>query len=308
MNKIKILILGASSKVSEVLLRIFRPEKQYEILLVSSVVGVHDLYPTFEFKLYSILNESGTNYPVLKKIIFDFKPYYIVNFYGFSSISGCESNKQICREMNTHVVETLVSMCKVLDCHLITFSTEHVFNRKNGPYSELSLPEPSDYFGKSKLAAENVCKSIEKCSIIRSTSIVGLSNFGHQDYISKLVSLYVPSSDSFYDNIIFSNPVFSEDLALLVYKLILSNKCGIFNCGGKDWLSDYSAMKLITDSFSLDNSSIFPKENTVKRKCGLITLRIETEFFINPSSFDNILTTMRYHQNLKANFNTTNYY
>ena len=39
---------------------------------------------------------------------------------------------------------------------LIHFSTDYIFDGKSGPYDESSIPNPINYYGKTKLESENI--------------------------------------------------------------------------------------------------------------------------------------------------------
>ena len=64
-------------------------------------------------------------------------------------------------------------------CKLIHVSTDYIFDGKNASYSEDSLPSPINYYGKTKLEAENCIRSSQKKYIIIRTIISSSSNNRH---------------------------------------------------------------------------------------------------------------------------------
>ncbi len=308
MAKERILVVGGSSKVAEAFLRMMRHEEQYEIAVVTSNAGVQNLYPELRFTILPDFYNPELYDSCIKPFIFEFKPDFVVNCAGYPATLDCRGNTSICRYLNAGLVAGLSAACSAVDAHLVMFSSSRIFGAGNGPHSEDSVPGGADCFGQTKLEAEEHCLQVERHTIIRLTPVVGLSSFNHSDYVSNLLSSYSSSGTSYYDDSRLENPVFAEDAALLACKLVMSRRTGVFNCGGKDWLTDFAAMMAICKMFSLDDSRVVATSAPAQSNNCLLSLKMETEFFVSPTPFNNILTTMRYHQNLKTSLPSTSFY
>jgi len=97
-----------------------------------------------------------------------------------------------------------------------------------------------------------------------------------------------------------NNPTFIEDLVQGINKIIEFKKPGIYNIGGKEFLSRYIFAKLIAEYFRLNEQLISPiktKELNQKAKrplnSGLITLKAETELGYKPHSILESLAIMK---------------
>jgi len=147
--KNRILIIGASGMLGQRLINFYSNLKDIELLAAS-----------FEEKYY----EENISYrqidiskrESIKKVVYDFYPDVIINAAAFTNVDLCEKEKEIAWKINVKGVEYLADFARILDAHLIHVSTDYVFDGKNGPYSERDIPKPISYYGRTKLASENV--------------------------------------------------------------------------------------------------------------------------------------------------------
>jgi len=303
-NQKKILITGATGKIAEAIARILKAETDYSILLQSSTAGSLVMPGWAKFFPVAITDLKG-----LKSVCYDEKPDIIVNTAGFNNIGKCEADKKTARDINTGVVENLVKICKVLESHLITLSSEQIFDGARGPYTEDDKPNPVNYYGKSKLAAENVC-IIEKIkhTIIRTTGVYGYSSHKKPDFVTSLLETLDSNKEFSAATDQFSNPVYSEDIAQAILKIILKGRTGIYNAGGGEWLSTYEFARKTAKLFGLSDELIKPtKYNEIYPslhlpvKAGLVNLKSETDLGIRFSNLENGITSYKFQLSEKIN-------
>ena len=67
------------------------------------------------------------------------------------------------------VQEIFVHMQKKNNVRFIYISTDYVFDGNKGNYSENDKPNPRSTYGKSKLSAENIVKTLNNYLIIRTS-------------------------------------------------------------------------------------------------------------------------------------------
>lgn len=248
----KIAIIGATGIVGEATLELILQESDSSIEVVA--YSNNELQVEFE-KLKKSYAFPLLNFKLLRKQILEEKPNVIINAVGISDLEYCENNKQKAWQVNVTLVEHLVSLAKILNAQLITFSCEHIFNGSSGPYSEIDKPAPSSYLGKTKLAAENyVISSLDNFVIVRLPLVYGVSAHGKKDFVAKVLEDCKKNSESILKGSYFTNPVFAEDVALGVYKIIERELTGIFHFGGYDYLSLGSFIRKILKSFNCEKS------------------------------------------------------
>ena len=75
-----------------------------------------------------------------------------------------------------HAVENLVKACEKFSVRLIHLSTDFIFDGTHGPLDETEKPNPLSYYGKSKLAAEEIIqKSNIDWAILRTVLVFGVT-------------------------------------------------------------------------------------------------------------------------------------
>ena len=228
----------------------------------------------------------------IKKIVLGFCPDYIINTAAFTNVDLCETEKETAWKTNVKAVEYLAEACRVIDAHLIHISTDYIYDGKNGPYSENDIPNPLGYYGRTKLASENTLKiSGIKHTILRTNVLYGVSENGKADFVYWVIKNLTENKEINIVTDQFNNPTFVDDLISGINKVIEFNKYGIFNIGGKEFLSRFDFTKKIADYFNLNKNLIKPILTTELNqkaqrplRSGLITLKAETQLGFRPHS------------------------
>ncbi len=249
----KILILGATGKVGEAVCKKLKARTNHHLYILSAKYE-KSFMPNVE-----IMDVDITDKKLLKKTISEIKPDIIINAAAYTNVDGCEDNKKEAMALNAELPETLAKSIKFLDCKLIHFSTDYIFDGKNGPYPEDAVPNPLSFYGKSKLAGENNIRStIENFLILRTNIVYGNSSYGKNDFIRWI---YESLKEGKQLNIItgqIGNPTFSDDIAEAVLRFIERDSRGIYNLAGTDLMNRYEIALLIAEICSLDKSLISP--------------------------------------------------
>lgn len=92
-----------------------------------------------------------------------YSPTTIIHCAAFNGIIPCARNPDLAIEVNVHGTENIARAAEKVGAKLVYLSTDIVFNGGKGNYSEDDLPDPICTYGKTKLEAEEVVKSV--CSI-----------------------------------------------------------------------------------------------------------------------------------------------
>lgn len=250
----KILITGANGLLGQSLVDIF--QKKYTMI----ATGVEDrsMHPNQNVK-YQILDISNFNQS--KDLINKFAPDVIINAASFTQVDACENQRELCWQINVKGVENLANLCRRYDIHLIHYSTDYVFDGKKGPYSENDRPHPLGYYGKSKLASENVLRQIACPFTIARTCVI----YGNAIQVKKNFYLWVLENlqkklplKVVTDQ--YNNPTLAEDLALGTELVIQASLLGTLHLAGKEYLNRFDFAVSIAKFFDLDANLIQPIE------------------------------------------------
>lgn len=280
----KILIIGSNGLLGQKISGLFLLSKYYQTLNAS-----------IEDKSY-INNAEYIQLDITKredvlKVVDSFEPDVIINTAAITNVDYCETNREVAWRVNVKGVENLVYAARLSGSKIIHFSTDYVFDGKKGPYSEDDTPNPISYYGRTKLASENVLKTSGiQFTIIRTMILFGIAKNVKENFA---LWVYKNLSVSKPINVVtdqFGNPTLVDDLALAVLRIVEYDKNGLYHIAGKDILSRYEFAIAIADKFKLDKKLIKPiKTNILNQpaprplKSGLITLKAEVELGVKMS-------------------------
>ncbi len=118
---------------------------------------------------------------------------------------------------------------------IIQISSDFIYDGIKGFYNEESLPNPINYYGKTKLEAENILLSSHKNFIIIRVSTL-YSNYANNFYKWVLTNLKKDNNIRIVDDQI-SNPCYALNLVNLIFDLILLDYNGKINFGSNNYLS-----------------------------------------------------------------------
>lgn len=297
MKKKTIFITGATGKVAETTYKVLTKEGSYNFVLHSS----SDVEVETHNKEDKVIKFDIKDKIILKEVLNTIKPDVIVNPVALTNVDLCEDDRKLAWDLNVALVENLEKYARINEIKLISFSTDYIFDGKKGPYIEEDIPSPISYYGKSKLASENILKSSSSNNaIIRTNVVYGSSSYGKEDFIKWLIKKLSTNEKI---NVItgqYCNPTFVDDIAFSVYKIIEKDLRGIYNIAGKDYLNRYEIALKVAKVFGYDTSLISPMESSkffqkAKRPelGGLITLKAESEFGFNFTSLENGLNSIK---------------
>ena len=275
--KKRILIVGANGMLGQRVINFYSKKENIELLGCS--IEPTPVYSDAEYICCDLTKRES-----IKKIVFDFYPDFIVNTAAYTNVDKSETEREQAWKLNVKGVEYLAETCRVLDAHLVHISSDYIFDGKNGPYNEKAKPNPLGYYGRTKLASENALKiSGSMNSIIRTNVLYGIAD-SRPDFVRWVINSVRAEQKIRIVTDQFNNPTFLDDLVIAINKIIEFKKQGIYNIGGKEFLSRYEFTLLIADFFKLNKDLITPIKTIELNqpaprplKSGLITLKAQTE-------------------------------
>jgi dTDP-4-dehydrorhamnose reductase len=237
----------------------------------------------------------------VKKIIFEFYPDIIINAAAFTNVDACETQRELSWKVNVKGVEYIAETARTVDAHVIHISSDYIFNGLNGPYTENDVPNPISFYGRTKLAGENVLKmSGILHTILRTNVLYGVAPGGRTDFVRWVVNELRNHRKIRIVTDQFNNPTYVDDLVQAINKVIEFKKFGVYNIGGREFLSRYDFTDKIIDFFDLDKSLVTAivtedLKQDAKRplKSGLIIFKAETELGYQPISINDSLMLMK---------------
>lgn len=297
-NNSTVIVVGFNSKISVAIRRVFVDYSDFKLIFLSSSLPFGESAIIEE---HIVFGGNFTDWKELKEVCLCLRPEFIVNTAAYTNVDDCEDHREDAWRVNVKGVENLARASRILDSHLLHFSTDYIFDGKNGPYSETDTPNPIGYYGKTKLASENVCRTESAAyTIFRTNVLYGATKDLKSDFVLWTLGKL---REGLPFNVVddqFGNPTLIDDIAYAVGKLLEKKYEGIFNIGGADWLNRYEFSRIVADVFGYDKNLISPsKSASLRQKAprpmrgGLITLKAESMLDIRFSTVKNGLSLMR---------------
>jgi dTDP-4-dehydrorhamnose reductase len=284
----KILVTGSNGLLGQKLTALIGQDKTVKLIATArgqSVIPVQGEY-------YSM---DVTEPSDVESVISKTKPDVIIHTAAMTNVDHCETQREACWKANVTAVETLVRVCEKYNVHLIHVSTDFIFDGSHGPLDENEKPAPVNYYGESKLAAEQAVQNSKlKWAILRTVLVYGITN----DMSRSNIVLWVKNSLEQGKTIQVVNdqwrtPTLAEDLAMGCYLAAKKKATGVYNISGKDFLSPFDIAQKTAAYFKLDNSLIKATDSTqfkqpAKRPLttGFIIDKARKELGYEPKSFD----------------------
>lgn len=289
-----ITIVGAGSTTGAALIPMLLEETDETLQLLSS----RELaYNDVRIQTH-VVNIRDKN--LLKQTVMAAMPHTVINLAAMTNVDKCESDRQTAWDMNVTLVENLARLTRTIDAKLVQISTDYVFDGTKGPYSETSVPNPISYYGKSKLAGENVCMAGNTNAVIVRTNIIYGPPRERPDFVRWVLDALESRTPIRVVDDQIGNPTYVDDLAEVIMRLALSTRTGVYHVGGADYLSRYEFALRIAEFFTLD-PSIIARVTTAELaqparrplKLGLISLKAETELRMRMRGIESGLSSIR---------------
>jgi dTDP-4-dehydrorhamnose reductase len=291
--KKRILVIGANGMLGQRIIHFFSTRENIQLLGCS--FEPDPCFNNVDYKSCDITKREA-----IKDIVLDFYPDYIINAAAFTNVDLCETERETAWKINVKGVEYLAEASRVIDAHLVQISTDYVFDGTRGPYDERAKPNPLGYYGRTKLASENVLKiSGAYYTVLRTNVLYGIAD-NRPDFVRWVVNSLKKGTKIRIVIDQINNPTYIDDLVRAIDKVLEYKKYGIYNIGGREFISRYDFTLRIADYFNLDKSLITPiRTDELKQPAkrplhsGLITIKAESELEFKPHSINETLSIMK---------------
>jgi len=251
--KQKILITGSNGLLGQKLVNLFSSLDDFEVLAISRGENRNETAKNYTYNSIDIIDSQK-----LIHYIEDIVPHYIINCAAMTNVDECEKEQEKCDLINVEAVKTLVALAKKHNSHLIHISTDFIFDGENGPYKEEDKPNPINYYGLSKLKAEEaIVQGQVNFTILRTILVYGIvDNMNKNNIVSWVKNSIENKQEITIVDDQFRMPTLVDDLAEACLLAIQNKAYGIFNVSSSQLLSIYEMALQIAKAFNLDASYI----------------------------------------------------
>jgi dTDP-4-dehydrorhamnose reductase len=183
----------------------------------------NDLNGKFNLFTFNKKELDITNLNKVSNVIKSISPDIIINASAYTAVDKAEDEKKLAFEINEMAVRNIAKISKNLDCFLIHYSTDYVFDgKKKSPYAENDTPNPINVYGNSKFKGEKAISEINgKYYILRLSWVIGENS---SNFVNKILELSLNKSELKVVNDQFGVPT-STILISKVTKNLIETVC-----------------------------------------------------------------------------------
>lgn len=280
----KLVITGVNGLLGQKLLE--RSVSHYEVMGIDLHEAPFQTKFKFEYRQLDL-----TKRRLVKQALAEFQPHYLINTAAMTDVDACETQKEQCWKINVEAVDYIIQAVRRLGTKIIHLSTDYVFDGKSGPYVETDTPEPLGYYGKSKLASENllIASGLEH-AIVRTMVLYGQGIQTRPNFVTWLIEKLNKGESVQVVTDQISNPTLADDLAEAILQIIERRKWDLFHISGSELIDRYHFALKIAEVFDLNQQLIEPtittklgQAATRPLKSGFIITKAQTELGIHMS-------------------------
>ena len=211
-------------------------------------------------KLYGldISNRKGT-----AALIKNLNPQLIIHSAALTNADLCERDNKLAYRINVTGTENIVKGASVPGSVVVFISTSNVFDGKKSEYSESEKTSSVNYYGLTKILAENVVKdSGNGYLIVRTDQPYGWTQPWQKDNSVTRAYNKLNANETYKDVVDWYNtPTYLPDLAKAIFELVNRNKNGIYHGVGPDYVNRYEWSVSMAKLFGKDPKLVRPIES-----------------------------------------------
>lgn len=254
----RVLVCGSNGLLGQRLAWLFDSDDEYEVLHSSHHRSFVQPDILLDYTQLDISNRSD-----VKSLVTSFRPDVILNAAAMTNVDLCEREREQAWKMNVTAVENLVEVCRRIDAKLVHVSTDYVFDGRTGNYTEADRVNPINYYGKTKLAGENVLVSSGiDYAILRTIVVYGTGVDVRNNFALWVINNLNEQKQIHCAVDQISNPTYVHDVAMAMKQCIEYGAKGLFHIAGAEPVSRYQFAMRAAEIFGYDTSLISQNRST----------------------------------------------
>ena len=242
----KLLVLCGSGLIGNALLKNSKNEFDILTTFYKNHISIKNVR-SFQYSFPNDLNN-------LRELLEKEKPDVLVNTMGYSNIDFCELNKSDTEMLHVEVTEKICKLCENIGTKQIFLSSDYVFDGEKGNYSEDDVPNPVNYYGLSKLKAEQLILKNPINTVIR-TSVIYDWDYRARFFNSVIKNLQSNQAINATTDV-YNSVTFLDNLVESIFKVITLNQNGIFHVVDSACVNRFEFAEMIAKIFRLDKNLI----------------------------------------------------
>ena len=248
----KVLITGANGFLGYYLSQLLL---QKSFVVVATGKGTCRL--PFTAEQFSYESMDVTDKESVESAFRKYCPDIVVHCAALSKPDECEQNKQSAFLTNVSGTIHLLEAAAKFKSFFIFLSTDFVFDGSKGMYCEDDDRKAVNYYGQTKILAEDEVKKYPYAwSIVRTVLVYGKPVMSRQNLLTMVANGLSRGEQLkiFGDQV--RTPTYVEDLDSAIYRIISKKSVGVFHVSGEDVRTPYQMAVEVAHHLGLDSEAI----------------------------------------------------
>lgn len=171
------------------------------------------------------------------------QPQLIIHCAALSRSPACEADPALAALQNVGVTRHLCDLAKEIP--LVFFSTDLVFDGRQGNYAETDAVNPLSVYARTKVEAERSVLVCPRHTVVRTSLNGGVSPSGRRGFNEELRHAWQEGkiTNLYADE--FRSPIPAAVTARAVWELVARGAVGLFHVGGSEKLSRWEIGQLV---------------------------------------------------------------
>jgi dTDP-4-dehydrorhamnose reductase len=176
-----------------------------------------------------------TDETAVRRLWQEHQPAAVIHCAAISRPAVCEQNPELAMKINVGATALLASLAS--EVPLLFFSSDQVFDGRQGWYVETDRINPVNRYGETKAAAEELVLSNPRHTVIRLALTAGTSATGDRSFVEDMRRSVAANLRLTLFTDEFRSPVPAGVVARAVWELIALKQSGLYHLGGAERLS-----------------------------------------------------------------------
>ena len=197
----------------------------------------------------------------------ELQPQVVIHAGAMTRVDACEENQWNAYVANVEGTVTLLLNAEQCRSFFLFVSTDFIFDGEKGMYTEDDLPNPVNFYGKTKVEAEDAVKEYEfDWAIARTVLVYGAPHNKSSNILTTVMEKLQKGEEYKLVTDQSRTPTYVADLAKGIAAIIEKKARGIFHLSGKDVLSPYEMGCSLALEAGLEVSLLKPVDATSFRQ------------------------------------------
>jgi len=213
---------------------------------------IQNLSPFGDFVKLDITNKEA-----VEEAFEAIAPDVVVHAASLTDVDKCELNKELAWKINVDGTRNILRSCNKTGSFLVYVSTDYVFSGEKGCYVESDTANPINYYGITKLAAEEIVQTRDEYLIARPSVIYGSRPAaGKVNFALWLIETLRKGEKVKIVTDQWNTPTLNTNLAEMTLEAIERKLTGVYHLCGASRVSRFEFAQKIAEAFGLDKALI----------------------------------------------------